>query len=172
MSYSNPYRPSTPQKSPKRSTAQRRYPTADLGKRFLGSIVDGLAVIVFIGPGYALLIPSLIAGNQKPGVLFFAGMGVLVLGALGLFAAQVYLLVSRSQTIGKMLVKTKIMCIDTNQPADAVKTILLRSFVNGLIGGIPCVGGIYTLVDICYIFSEDHRCIHDRIAGTWVADVS
>lgn len=172
MSYSNPYRPSTPQQAPTKRSSQRRYPTADLGKRFLGALLDGLVGFVVIVPGYAMMIMATIANERNPGPMFFIGIGILILGALAIFIAQIYLLVTRSQTIGKMLIKTKIMCIETNQPADATKTILLRAFVNGLIGGIPCVGIIYTIVDICYIFSDGHRCIHDRIAGTWVADVS
>jgi uncharacterized RDD family membrane protein YckC len=49
-----------------------------------------------------------------------------------------------------------------------VKASLLRSFVNGLIGSIPVVGAAYSLVDICFIFRDDRRCLHDLLAGTKV----
>ena len=49
-----------------------------------------------------------------------------------------------------------------------VKVILLRIFVNGLIGMVPIVGFFYSLVDIVFIFREDQRCLHDLIAGTKV----
>ena len=47
---------------------------------------------------------------------------------------------------------------------------LLRSFVPGLIGQVPYVGGLFSLVDILCIFGEERRCIHDMIAGTKVVE--
>lgn len=62
--------------------------------------------------------------------------------------------------------------INTGMPADFVHCFLLRLFVNGLIAAIPCVGLIYSIVDICFIFREDRRCIHDLLAQTCVVDIS
>jgi hypothetical protein len=38
-------------------------------------------------------------------------------------------------------------------------------------GAIPFVGNFVGLVDALMIFGEDHRCLHDRIAGTRVISV-
>lgn len=54
------------------------------------------------------------------------------------------------------------------QHAGFVKAVLLRAFVNGLIGAIPFVGFIYGIVDILSIFRSDRRCYHDQLAGTQV----
>jgi uncharacterized RDD family membrane protein YckC/phage FluMu protein Com len=148
-------------------------PTADLGKRFLGAFVDGFAGLLFVGPGYGVLIASGV--NDRGGgdeSLAMIGLGLIVLGVLALLGAQLYLLVARSQSIGKWMVNTQIWDYETNEPAGFVKTFVLRSFVNGLIGAIPCIGPIYSLVDICVIFGEEHRCLHDQIAGTYVVDIS
>ena len=147
--------------------------TADLGKRFLGALIDGVASIVFVGPGYGLIIAGGSGeGPDKESPLLIAGVAVLVLGILALLAMQLYLVATRSQSIGKYLVKTQIHDCETNAPASFVKCFLLRGVVNGLIGAIPCIGGIYSLADILFIFGEEHRCLHDRIAGTCVVDIS
>ena len=89
-----------------------------------------------------------------------------VLGFLILY--QWYLLSTQGQTIGKQLMKIRIVRFEDNGTAGFVKAVLLRGFVNGLIGAIPLLGFIYSLVDICFIFREDRRCIHDMIGGTHV----
>lgn len=102
----------------------------------------------------------------------FAGFALIAVGGLALLACQLYLLATRSQSVGKYLMKTQIVDFATGQPASFVNAFLLRAFVNGLIGAVPCVGGIYSIVDICFIFREDRRCIHDLLAKTQVVDIS
>jgi uncharacterized RDD family membrane protein YckC len=145
---------------------------ADLGKRFLGSLVDGFSGLVFAGPGVVISIIGIATNPDEPGPLFFVGLGVIFLGLIALIVLQIYLLATRSQSIGKFVMKTQMVDVNTGQPASFVNTFLLRGVVNGLIGGIPFVGPIYTLVDILFIFREDHRCIHDLLASTVVIDIS
>ena len=146
------------------------YPTADLGKRFLGALIDSVAGMVFIGPGYLMMVAGAEGGrNQQPGgALAIAGFGLFALGSLALLGVNLYLLVQRSQSIGKYVMKTQITDYETNAPADFVKCFLLRALVNGLIGIVPCYG----IIDVLFIFNEDHRCLHDRLAGTYVVDIS
>ncbi|MBC7819729.1 MAG: RDD family protein [Planctomycetaceae bacterium] len=148
-------------------------PTADLGKRFVGSLADGLIGIVFLVPGIGLII----AGGGEEGLdqespVAIAGVLAFIVGLLALFAVQLYLLATRSQSIGKYLVNTQIYDYETNAPASFVKCFVMRAIVNGFIGALPCIGGIYSLVDILFIFGEEHRCLHDQIAGTYVVDIS
>ena len=100
------------------------------------------------------------------------GVILMVFGALALLIVQLYLLINRSQSVGKYLVKTQIFDYETRTPAGFVKTFLLRGVVNNLITNIPCVGAIYAIVDPLFVFSEEHRCLHDQIAGTYVVDIS
>ena len=139
----------------------------------MGALADGFATIVFAGPGFVLFV----AGGGEEGIdrespLAFVGVGVIGLGFLALLAVQLYLVATRSQSIGKYFLKTQIHDCETNAPASFVKCFLLRGVVNSLLGAIPCIGGIYSLADILFIFGEEHRCLHDRIAGTYVVDIS
>jgi hypothetical protein len=40
--------------------------------------------------------------------------------------------------------------------------------LNGLIGAIPVIGLVYSLLDPLFIFGGNQRCIHDYIADTIV----
>ncbi len=146
---------------------------ADLGKRFLGALVDGLVGLVLAGPGYVMMIvgqPSV--EGEAPGAIFWVGLLAVVVGGLLILAAQIYLLATRSQTIGKCVMKTQIVDFRTGQRADLVHALLIRLIGNGLISAVPCLGAIYSIVDICFIFREDRRCIHDLLANTVVVDIS
>jgi uncharacterized RDD family membrane protein YckC/predicted RNA-binding Zn-ribbon protein involved in translation (DUF1610 family) len=148
-------------------------PIADLGKRFLGSMADGFAALIFMAPGFGLVI----AGGGDEGIdqespVALAGALALAVGLLALFGVQLYLLATRSQSIGKYMVNTQIYDYETDAPAGFVKCFVMRTIVSGLIGSLPCIGPLYNLVDICFIFGEEHRCLHDQIAGTYVVDIS
>ncbi len=159
--------------SSRRKSSGSGGPTADLGKRFLGSLADGLVGLVFFIPGIGLII----AGGGEEGLdqespVAIAGVLAMIVGMLALFGVQLYLLATRSQSIGKYMVKTQIYDYETDAPAGFVKCFVMRTIVSGLIGGIPCIGPIYNIADICFIFGEEHRCLHDQIAGTYVVDIS
>lgn len=139
---------------------------AGLGARLGAALIDfacvaGIYLIFFLMVG-------------APGTTGFdeTAMGagfVLLLGAiLVLVIAQVYLLTTCGQTIGKKIVGIKIVCYDDGSEGGFVKNVLMRGFVNGLISAIPFLGSIYALVDILFIFGQERRCIHDLIAGTKV----
>jgi uncharacterized RDD family membrane protein YckC len=148
-------------------------PLASIGKRFAGFLVELVIGFIMLIPGYALMLldPGMAQPTPELGAMGLLGMLWLLVGGLSLFAIQIYLLVTRSQTIGKFFVKTQIVDFETGEPAGFVKAGLLRLFVSGLISSIPCVGGVYALVDHLFIFREDRRCIHDLIAGTNVVDI-
>jgi uncharacterized RDD family membrane protein YckC len=138
--------------------------------RLGAQLLDGI-----IGAGAALpgLVLMLMAGSfSRPdhpnAPLAFAGVVALCLGVGILVVVQFYLLATRGQSLGKKMLGIRIVTVDTEANPGFVKTILLRAIVNGLIGCIPVLGGIYSIVDLCFIFREDQRCIHDLIAGTKV----
>lgn len=171
-SYNNPYAsPSDSSQAVGNFGTQLRL--AGLDKRFLGAIFDALVSFAAVIPGVVLIIVDVVRSGEQSqlGVLGIAGIGLSIVAMLILVGVQLYLLVTRSQTIGKYLIKTQIVDFETSQPAGFVKSFILRSFVSGLIGGIPMVGSIYSIVDILFVFRSDRRCIHDMIAGTVVVDV-
>lgn len=138
---------------------------AGRGTRLLAQIIDGLTGGIMVLPGLALM---LMGGQGRNNPLALIGVGLIVLAVLALLVIQIYLLTTRGQTIGKKLMSVKIVVFDDDSNPGFVKAVLLRLFVNGLIGAVPFVGAVYSLVDICFIFRDDRRCIHDLIAGTKV----
>ncbi len=119
--------------------------------RFFARLIDGAAFVV----GYIFIVMS---GGEGIG----SAVGFFLLFALAIY--QIYLLATRGQTIGEQAMKIKIVKADDGENGGFVKNVLLREFLNALIGFIP----FYSLVDILFIFRGDQRCIHDLIAGTRV----
>lgn len=177
----NPYQPTgmnyqpTPNLAPV-GTAQ----LASLGQRLMGAILDSFLPGLFVLPGYIMFIVGIVmAENQREQgmdvgapIVSILGMVIIFLGFIVTLGIQIYLLATRSQTLGKYIMKTQVVDFDSGQPADFVHCAILRILVNSLICGIPCVGFIYFIVDTCYIFRDDRRCIHDLIASTTVIDIS
>lgn len=154
---------------PKGKKKKKKFPLATPGKRFLGALVDSLAAMVSMGPGFVLIVAS---GDDNDSPMAGIGLLLLLLGLMVLMVAQIYLMVTRSQSIGKVLLKTQVYDYEERVPAGFVKTIILRNVVSGFISALPCIGHIYSLVDPLMVFSEEHRCLHDQIAGTYVVDIS
>jgi uncharacterized RDD family membrane protein YckC len=85
-----------------------------------------------------------------------------------LLAVQAVLLAVRGQSIGNLLVRTRIVRAPGGEPAGFLRAFLLRGCLARIIRHLPFVGGIFWIVDSCFIFREDRRCLHDLIAGTKV----
>jgi uncharacterized RDD family membrane protein YckC len=94
------------------------------------------------------------------------GLGIVLVLAVAIY--QLVMLATRGQSIGKRMLGIRIVTHPDGANPGGVKTILLRGFVPGIISNIPLLGPIFSLVNICFIFREDRRCIHDLIAGTQV----
>lgn len=168
----NPYAPPvvTDLKAASTSTLELASPWVRLGAAFL----DGIVSLVLIGIPYFFLMNE-IGGfdpermeNPEFTPTAMIATGVIAIMGLALLIVNLYLLTVRGQTLGKMWLGIRIVTHPDEQPPGFVKAFLLRAFVNGILGAVPCAGPIYSLVDVCFIFREDRRCIHDLIAGTQV----
>lgn len=164
----NPYAP--PRTHPTSPAMAGLYPGSS-GYQLASPLLRLGAVLVESLILMVLCIPLIIAdmnSNSSSGPEF---SGFSILSVVLLVAYAIYNLISlatRGQSIGKRIVGIRIVTYPDCQNPGGVKTIVLRGFVNGLIGAVPLLGGIYSLVDTLFIFSEGHRCLHDRIAGTMV----
>ena len=177
----NPYQPAGFEQSPYLSQgAQNTAQLASLLQRFLGALLDSFIPSLFMVPGYLMMIFGAVMMDQQAQaggtpdfpIISVIGIAILVIGGLVTLVLQIYLLATRSQTLGKYIMKAQIVDFETGQPADFVKCAVLRILVNSIICSIPCVGAIYSLVDIFFIFRDDRRCLHDLLAGTTVIDIS
>lgn len=142
--------------------------------RLLAVLVDSLVVVVpaivlaIALPAYQEYVKR--AGgtvSATPGPLLtvlLIAFGVLMLGYV---VYQIYWLWKSGQTLGKKVMKIRIVRSDGRR-AELWRILLLRYFVPGLFGSIPFVGGVFSLIDPLFIFGEQRRCLHDLIADTIV----
>lgn len=134
---------------------------ASRGNRFAGSVVDGLLYFVALIPGIALA-----AGTNDDALI---GLSVIV-PMLMLACVQWYLIATTGQSLAKRWLGMKIIKT-SGEDVDFVSGVLLRSWVVGFINLIPVVGSIFPLLDALFIFGDEHRTLHDMIAGTKVISV-
>jgi len=134
--------------------------------RFVASLVDALVMMTFALPLFIILIARfggslLDPGNayriiwiEIPSLIYFVGINS-------------YFWATRGQSVGKMALGIRIVHIDGEQ-ATWGRIVGLRILPMQLIGWIPYIGGLISLVDVLFIFRSNRRCIHDEIARTKV----
>lgn len=140
---------------------------AGRGGRLLAAIVDGLliAAVVWVAgkvPALQFLTQTAPEANgltSNPLSLLF-GFCVFLLIQSGL-------LLTRGQTVGKALLKMRIVRTDGSKP-EAWRLLGLRYGIGFLANLNVYVSGIYGLVDCLLIFRESRQCLHDSIADTKV----
>ena len=159
-------------------TFKTEEPSASLagrGSRLGAYLLDQLIAFVLILPGlWKLLQPfmkDLEAGIAPTPEELLANIApalpLLIIPLLAFVIVQVVMLVKNGQTIGKKMLGIRIVKLDGSNPS-FTNVIIMRGILPGLIGGIPMVGPAFSLIDVLLIFREDHRCVHDMIAGTIV----
>ena len=100
-----------------------------------------------------------------------------VLGGLVFMMIQGYLLATRGQTIGKMLMQIQIVDAETQRLLPFIRGAVYRycwllplvavaAFIPGHLDGL--VVGAASLLDASLIFGSGRRCLHDYIAGSIV----
>lgn len=134
---------------------------ATRGERFGGAFIDGLLSGAASYP--------VTMGARTGGVTVAGSVATLVLLAI-LVAINLYLLQRGGQTIGKKVVGTMVVRTDGSR-IELSRIILLRWLPLALVSLIPFAGGILALIDACFIFRADRRCLHDQIADTIVVKV-
>lgn len=170
MRTENPY--STPVADPTLAVDPSAYAgtqLATLSQRFTGAFVDGLISIVAVAPVMVVLF-MMGAMNQRGGMGPVASIAAGLIVFVLCMAIQYVPLKQSGQTWGKKVAKTRIVTMDGAQPSIG-DLIGKRYAFFQLIGIIPVVGTIASLVNILMIFKKDRRCLHDMIAGTQVIQV-
>jgi uncharacterized RDD family membrane protein YckC len=142
---------------------------ADRGTRLGAAILEGLIFGLASAPiiAAAVMSEAAVQNGEDPQInILLVAIGSLLL--LGLVIYQLIMLGQRGQSIGKRMLGIRIVTHPDGANPGGVKTILLRGLVTGIISNIPFLGALFSIVNICFIFREDRRCIHDLIAGTQV----
>ncbi len=186
----NPYAPPTHQddESPSGGGEDGRFQIASRSRRLGGALLDGL-----VGVAIYVAVKLVMAGGVPtlkefvdPANRMRSGLGELAPSVLQLSIMGV-LIAFRGQSVGKILVLTRIVD-ETGRRAGLVNGFLLRTLPVAFVTNIPALllatgsppetvqplvslTSLVALVDVLFIFGPDHRCLHDRIAGTYVAIV-
>ena len=170
MNTPNPYAP------PQAAVADMPVPgtpaKADRSTRLAAAMVDWVVSSIMItGP---LLVGAGMAGAfnlynaQSNPLAFFMTLiatgGLFALAGLAVWGTITFVLVKRNgQTIAKKWLNIKVVRAD-GTPASVGRIFWLRNVVNRILRIIP----FYFLIDCLWIFGEESRCVHDKIADTMV----
>ena len=159
--------------------------TAGRGARIGAALVNAMIYLLSTIPGSLLISRKLLEQNPElaQGGLpkmdeldlapLMGGVMWVWIGILGAVVFQAILLGLRGQNLGKMLVGIRVVRVDNGESAGFVRGALLRFLVPFAIMVVlnaltAVLGFFFLLVDFCFIFREDGRCLHDLMAGTKV----
>lgn len=134
--------------------------------RLGGALIDGIISSLFMFPLMYVtgFWEDAMAGNV-------AVLDTILLGILGFILFVLlhgYLLAKQGQTIGKKLVRTRIVSVDSNEILPLWKVILVRYLPISVAANLPMIGQFLVIIDALFIFGKNKRCIHDLIAGSKV----
>lgn len=143
---------------------------AGVGARIGGALVDGLFQMIGVGIALGIIfsVGALEENGQQPGPAALAAIIVGVLIALVPPIVNIVLISMSGQTVGKKALGTRMVLESTGEPAKFVHGFLVRQLAFGFITNIPFVGPFIALADIGFLFSENAKTLHDRLAGTVV----
>ncbi len=135
---------------------------ARLGAFLLDAVLlAALYVVVFYGTEYwdRALQQNISTQEQILSVLFGFAVYLLLNG---------YLLHKRGQTIGKWVLGIKIVGVANSEILPLWKVFFARYIPQVFVALIPVAGHLLILINDCFIFTKDKRCVHDHISGTKV----
>jgi uncharacterized RDD family membrane protein YckC len=165
--------PDTPATNPYQApTATTAAPDDELlagrGTRLAAVLIDAviqMAVVIpimWVTGAWAQAMSGQAALNMEFAITWF------LVGEAAFLAVQGWLLFTRQQTIGKMLLNIRIVGMqDTRVPPGRLYGA--RYLLFHLMAQVPLFN-LVLLVDALMIFRRDRRCLHDLIAGTQVVD--
>jgi uncharacterized RDD family membrane protein YckC len=139
---------------------------ASRGERLMAAAFDGILFMLPIGAAF-LIRPASAGDAQISGTR----ATIWILGLLAVTCCQMFLL-SRGQSLGKLIVGVRIVDYDTEENPGFMRLYVWRVLVPALLSLVPFFGQIFALVNVLFIFGEQRRCLHDCIAGTKVVACS
>lgn len=129
-------------------------------------MVDGMLSLLSLAAVFAV---SMVEAREST----FSNVAAVVIGmtpVLLVASMQWYLVATGGQSVGKKLLRTKIVTMDGGEVGFS-RGVFMRSWLLYLITNIPLAGFILFVVNPLFIFGADRRCLHDKIAGTQVVSL-
>ena len=144
---------------------------ATLSERFAGAFIDGLIILPIVLPlafGAGLVIGSALGDSLITNLVASVVGGLIGISAFA--ALHGYLLATRGQTIGKVIMRTRIV----NEAGNLLPfndLFLKRYLIIMVISMIPYVGSLIVIVNALCVFRGNRKCLHDNFAGTKVIKI-
>ena len=139
---------------------------AGRGARLGGVIIDQIIVVILVLP---ITFFMGFWDRAAAGVDTFSDtLWLGVASVVSYLVVHGYPLATRGQSVGKILVQTRIVSVEDDKILPFGKLIMLRYLPLWVLAQIPVVAQIFGLADALFVFRDDRRCIHDLIAGTKV----
>jgi uncharacterized RDD family membrane protein YckC len=157
----NPYAPPTARVDDIAPVYEERE-LAERLTRLWAALIDGAIQLLIAVP---LTIFVLGGYSDDPGVIELARNTLI--GALLFLALNGVLLARHGQTIGKRLMKIRIVRSNGRQ-ASLAHLLALRYLPVWLVTVIPVVGIAIVMINPLFIFRDSRKCLHDNIADTIV----
>ena len=142
-----------------------------LGARLIdGLIVGGVATVIFVPVIIGIVVATTDASTAGPSVLLLllAELGLFLFILVGQYVYEVELAKRTGQTVGKRLLKIRVIPLAPRQPI-ARSHLAKRWLVTGpggMIPGLGLINAVWCLWDKPY-----RQCLHDKFADTVVVKV-
>jgi uncharacterized RDD family membrane protein YckC len=131
--------------------------------RWLGAVIDNFFLAGLVIGG--ILVSAGFVEDDGDNDLLIA---VIVYSWLGLgVLIQSALIAMHGQTVGKLLLGTKIVNLNDDDKPGFLRGVVLRYWLQFVLSIVP----FFSLLDAMFIFAGDKRCIHDHMAGTRVIHI-
>ncbi len=146
---------------------------ASVSSRILGRIIDNVFYSIGIGIAIVMYITFVaVSLSDEETELSETGWGTMFYVCVFVwFLPQLInaVLISMSgQTIGKKIMKIKVISETTGAPPGFLQGFWRRTWQFGGFCGIPILGQILFFADVYYLFQDDRETLHDKWAKTMV----
>ncbi len=135
-------------------------------RRFFAKLLDLGFLIFCLGPSLAFVYAH-INDEYEDGIPIEFYVCVVV-GAAIYLAFQFTMLTIQGHTVGKRLMRLKVVNAGDGDTPGFVRGVLLRSIVPVAVLAIPIIGMGFGVGEFWSIFRRDRRLLHDLISGTKV----
>ena len=171
-----------PYESPKSSVEAVRIDGLVLASRWhrlFARLIDSILVFVISTPIMNWIVRYLLGAPTDNyfsfGYFWFSSSPPLYIDLLVSFGViavlNTYLLATRGQTIGKYLLKIRIVKYDSEEVSKIRFSLVIREGILLVLNLFGYLGICITLIDALFIFSVNRRCLHDYCAFTKVVRV-
>ncbi|HEX7815300.1 RDD family protein [Dyella sp.] len=140
---------------------------ASRSRRLSATLIDAVMLCVVVLSVFCLALMSSYSSGAKRDDHFALFILILLVLLLLIAIVNCVLLHKYGQTMGKRMLGIKVVRSNGDR-ASLGRIIGLRFLPVSLLGRIPLIGLLLTLVDCLMIFGNERRCLHDVFADTIV----